>query len=234
MLTVPASISRQHTAIYNELIYCLTTIVDNYTAASHVNRKPDLSYHLMVALRENRLWPIYPATSTTTSIQDQLKSLSLIELPVICADTGGAYGSPAPRTMQHHKGKDLGWGDEADSVISLSVRSRDSSPTRDSAPHRRRDATSVRQPTARTLMSLAEELNKLCVGLCLDCLKGNETCRSAHPDPWPAYRRRMESFLGLDTEREARQRLRELREIQMMENIMRDRPIHLENAGWGP
>lgn len=82
-------------------------------------------------------------------------------------------------------------------------------------------------------MGLAEELNKLCVGLCLDCLKGNETCRSAHPDPWPAYQRRMESLLGLDTDREARQRLRELREVQMMENMMRERHLHLETAGWG-
>lgn len=88
ILTAPAS-------VHNELVCCLTIILDNFTAASHANCKPDLAYHLMVALRENRLWPIYPATatSTTRSIQDQLRSLSSIELPIICADTDGAYSS---------------------------------------------------------------------------------------------------------------------------------------------
>lgn len=42
----------------------------------------------------------------------------------------------------------------------------------------------VEPPTKFELVHIVERIDLFCVGLCLDCFKGNETCRVPHSDPF--------------------------------------------------
>ena len=42
----------------------------------------------------------------------------------------------------------------------------------------------VEPPTKFELNHIVEQIELFCVGLCLDCFKGNETCRVPHSDPF--------------------------------------------------
>jgi len=42
----------------------------------------------------------------------------------------------------------------------------------------------VKPPTKFELVLIVERIERICVGLCLDCLKGNDRCRVQHSDPF--------------------------------------------------
>lgn len=45
----------------------------------------------------------------------------------------------------------------------------------------------VEPPTKFELVLIVERIELFCVGLCLDCLKGNKTCRAEHTDPFSEH-----------------------------------------------
>lgn len=49
---------------------------------------------------------------------------------------------------------------------------------------RPKPAKVVTPPTKFELVHIVERIELFCVGLCLDCLKGNKTCRVKHTDPF--------------------------------------------------
>jgi hypothetical protein len=45
-------------------------------------------------------------------------------------------------------------------------------------------AKAVKPPTKLELVLIVERIEDFCIGLCLDCLNGNKTCRVQHTDPF--------------------------------------------------
>jgi hypothetical protein len=142
----------------------------------------------MIAMKDQSLWPTWPGNSGLESLEDQLKAFSSLELPVICADGDKIYEPPfpprvSPRTRYDHNGSPI----ESDS--------RASSPSTWAQVRGKKEPT-LRVPTLRTVFDLSEHLRSLCVGLCLDCSKENDVCRSSHPDPWEAYQGSFRRLFG--------------------------------------
>lgn len=55
----------------------------------------------------------------------------------------------------------------------------------------------VKPPTKFELVHIVERIELLCVGLCLDCLKGNHECRVKHADPFDKYLWYSHGHMGL-------------------------------------
>lgn len=161
---------------------CITSILDLFTTAAHRELKPNLVFQLMAAMRAERLWPIWPYGADHApprSLQDQLASFSSLEIPTIVADRDTAYEPPSPPANKRNI-----WD-----VMERSLYGeQEPSPWIRTPETRTCDVTDHKVPTLRTLLNLSKRLEDLCVGLCLDCLKGHEVCRLPHPDPWVAYR----------------------------------------------
>lgn len=173
---------------------CLTKIIDKFTTASYINRKPNLVYQLMAAMKSRELWPILPFTSGSRSLEDQLASFSSLELPVISADRKKSY-PPGRKRRGFYKSYD-----SHDDDISLTP-----SPPPSHLPGSLGQGCSSwtsTSPTQRTVFDLCMRLQDLCVGLCLDCLKGNDVCRLPHPDPWVEYLRSSELWFSEEAPRE--------------------------------
>jgi hypothetical protein len=188
-LTAVASISHQQNAVRNELVRCLTNILDQLTTVSHQKHRPNLVYQLMTAMKEQSLWPIWPGNSGLKSLEDQVKAFSSLELPIISADDDKLYEPwpllrVPPRTRCDHNGSPIEYA------------SRASSPLSGKRWDQSKKEPTVRVPTLRTVFELSEHLRSLCVGLCLDCPKENDVCRSPHPGPWAAYQGTFKRLFG--------------------------------------
>lgn len=148
----------------------------------------------MAAMKANELWPILPVTSGSRSLEDQLASFSSLDLPIISADRDRSY---SPRRKRRSSIESYGtWGDD----ISLTP-----SPPPSRLPGflgQGHGSSTSRSPTQRTVFDLSKRLQDLCVGLCLDCLKGNDVCRVPHPESWGAYRRSSEMWFSEEAPRE--------------------------------
>jgi hypothetical protein len=145
-------------------------------------------------MKAKELWPILPTTSGSRSLEDQLASFSSLDLPIISAGRDRSYSSRRKRRSSI-KSYDSWTG-----PISLTP-SPLPSPRHGSMGHGRSTLTS-NSPTQRTVFDLSKRLHDLCVGLCLDCLKGNDFCRLRHPDPWVEYRRSSELWFSEEAPRE--------------------------------
>jgi hypothetical protein len=169
-------------------VRCLTNILDQFTTASHQKHRPNLVHQLMTSMKDQSLWPIWPGTSGSKPLEDHLKAFSCLEVPVICAADDKLHGSwptprVSPRTRYDHNGSPI----EYDSRASF--------PTAWEQVRSEKEPT-LRVPNLRTVFDLSEYLRNLCVGLCLDCSKGNDVCRSIHPDPWAAYQGSFKRLFG--------------------------------------
>lgn len=143
----------------------------------------------MNVMKDKGLWPIWPAAQYSEPLEYLLASFSSLGLPVIRADPDTPYEAPspprihrAPRVVHH------GWGygpDGPESVLS---------PRIPCPPPQRQTAVAPRMPTQHTVSNSSMRLEDLCVGLCLDCSKGNDVCRLPHPAPWPAYQSSLEMW----------------------------------------
>lgn len=153
-----------------------------FTTAAHRELKPNLVFQLMAAMKAESLWPIWPYGadhSTPRSLQDQLASFSSLEIPAIVADRDVSYEPPSPPANRREM-----WEVMERSLYGEQVRS----PRIHTPPTRVNDSPIPKTPTLRTVLSMSTRLEDLCVGLCLDCLKGHEMCRLPHPLPRVAYR----------------------------------------------
>jgi hypothetical protein len=180
--------------VRNELVKCLTSTIDQFTTASHIGYKPNLVFQFMAVMKPNGLWPVRPVTSRLKSLEEQLTSFSSLELPNIRADRDSPYQpSSSPRTKKDRYNNG-GWDG--------SFIPRRSSLNSSASSVKVKAVPTDRSPTLRTLSDLTARLKGLCVGLCLDCLKGNDVCRSPHPDPWVAYRRSLGLWFEENTDPE--------------------------------
>jgi hypothetical protein len=147
----------------------------------------------MAAMKSKGLWPILPVDAGSKSLDDQLSSFSSLDLPVISADRDRSYSPPLKR---RDSSKSIGsWGPPSSVTSPLPSR------LSDRRGHTHNSLTS-RSPTQRTVFDLSKRLQGLCVGLCLDCLKGNDVCRSPHPESWEAYRRSSGMWFSEEAPRE--------------------------------
>jgi hypothetical protein len=127
-------------------------------------------------------------------LEEQLTSFSSLELPNIRADRDSPYQpSSSPRTKKDRYNNG-GWDG--------SFIPRRSSLNSSASSVKVKAVPTDRSPTLRTLSDLTARLKGLCVGLCLDCLKGNDVCRSPYPDPWVAYRRSLGLWFEENTDPE--------------------------------
>jgi hypothetical protein len=139
-------------------------------------------HQLMTSMKDRSLWPIWPCNSGLKSLEEQLKAFSCLELPVITADRHIFYEAPSTPQISPRIHRDHGDWARASVYDSMppSLRGSDS-------PSRNKMEQTLQVPTLRTVFDLSEQLRSLCVGLCLDCSKGNDVCRLPHPDPLAAY-----------------------------------------------
>jgi hypothetical protein len=148
-------------------------------------------HQLMTSMKAQSLWPIWPGNSSLKSLEGQLKAFSSLELPIISADRDKFYVPPppapslAPSVIDRQHG---GW---------VAYDSMPPSPRLRSPPIRTKEV-----PTLRTVLDLSKQLTSLCVGLCLDCSKGNDVCHLPHPDPWTAYRAGLNFHFAQETPHE--------------------------------
>jgi len=137
-------------------------------------------------MKANQLWPVRPVTHWSTSLQDQLKSSCSLELPVIRTDRNKRHARHSSPDSTDSDNTRRDWDSYGDPVF----QSAHISGARRQGKHEKTHQT----PTQRTVFDLSKRLEDLCVGLCLDCLKGKESCRVSHPYPWAAYRGSLEMW----------------------------------------
>lgn len=147
----------------------------------------------MTAMKAQKLWPIWPAGEQVTprSLGEQLASFSVLQIPTINADRDAPY-EPGVAPISRSRSRVLSASVLSEQNLHGGWAAVGSSPIPSA---RACDAPDPQVPTLRTVLGLWLQLEKLCVGLCLDCLKGNEVCRLPHPDPWVEYRERFGLWL---------------------------------------
>lgn len=189
--TTSASIVHQQNAVRNELLRCLTSSLDQFAGAAQVEGKPGLIHQFMTAMKIKELWPVLPVTHGSKSLEEQMNAFSSLEIPIICADSTSYDTHSPPYVPSRNNGGGNVWGNNYES--------RQPSPRVHRSPSRAYTMRNSHGPTLRTVFDLSERLRSLCVGLCLDCSKGNDVCRSPHPDPWGAYWKSVRLWFGQET-----------------------------------
>lgn len=130
----------------------------------------------MARMHSLDIWPLHLGAN---SVQELLERLSELELPVLEAAPDEPYTRPVP--VPHQR-----WGraNSADSWNGPSpARSVNGAGGWGNNPSP--SVTSISDaPNHVTMRQAVECLKDLCVGICLDCIKGNEVCRVPHPRPW--------------------------------------------------
>jgi hypothetical protein len=178
-------------------------------------------HQLMISMKDQSLWPIWPGNSGLKSLEEQLKAFSSLEIPVISADRDIFYEAPSTPRISPRIHRDHGDWAEADDYDSMPP----SSPW-DSSPNRNKMDQNPRVPTLRTVFELSEQLRSLCIGLCLDCSKGKDVCRLPHLDPRAAYRAGLNSHFAQETSHE------EVVEAQLQAEVIRA-ALNNGGGGWG-
>jgi hypothetical protein len=173
----------------------------------------------MTSMKDQSLWPIWPGNSGLESLEDQLKAFSCLEVAVICAD-GDKLCEPLPTPRVSPKARSIRYDHNG---FEVDYGSRASSPN--TCITFKKEPT-LRVPTLRTVFDLSEQLRSLCVGLCMDCSKGNDVCRSPHPEPWAAYRAGLNSHFAQKITHE------EVVEAELQADVIRA-GFNNGGGGWG-
>ena len=123
-------------------------------------------------------------------LEEQLTSLLSLRLPILNAEQDKSYETPLRRINSFRSGRsNLGeWG----------YNSMPATPCVARPPVHGFTTSTPQTLTVHAVLELSKLLDDLCVGLCLECLKGNGICRTPHPDPWSAYRNAVRYRFGPD------------------------------------
>ena len=183
LLTSVASIHAQRAFAGQELVYHLSKFITKYHTTAFALEATDYSNELTQTMLGLDLWPLDLRETPLKHVFDELREY---HHPVMQADI--LAGEP----------NDISWGDFDLVNTTYGTLSGELKPAKVAKP-----------PTKFELVHAVERIELFCVGLCLDCLKGNEKCRVKHTDPFDKHlwipRRRMRSNggpdFGEDTER---------------------------------
>ncbi|OQO10496.1 hypothetical protein B0A48_03793 [Cryoendolithus antarcticus] len=175
-----AAFQTQRADIFSKLTLTITHIVHEYTIAAHRNRKPNLVLDLMTNLSNLALWPL---DAKITSLDKALSGLANLRIPVLVAAEDRPYSPPyvAPIKYETISGGNGDWAD-TQSVRGSRLNSWGEPVRYLPSPRTYCPTPLVASPFVDTLTpqdinAERAQLERSCVGLCIDCLKGNEVCR---------------------------------------------------------
>ncbi|KAM0720440.1 hypothetical protein Q7P37_004576 [Cladosporium fusiforme] len=174
--SILTSIQTQRAFVFQEFTQELTAFVEDYTNAAFALEVPNYSRKLAQILTSYQLWPLNPKIR---SLRGCLDSVSDINMPTMQQDV-------YPRSQRDMLPSKF-WTYHAytkwDPLDNSWANSGSTSPTTPPpispsyAPQPR-----VETPTQSDLVTLAKRARGSCVGLCLDCVKENSTCRVSHSE----------------------------------------------------
>lgn len=142
----------------HELTYLITHFADVFSTAAFEADKPNYLRVLTRQLAEYGLWPLNLRENRLSSL---LETLTWFKPPVIEADTYTTERYTAPEPTPHRSpsygwGAGFTWNDEPPL-----------SPFPSAA-----NTTPTKPPTSANVVAIKTQVEGLCVGICLDCLKG--------------------------------------------------------------
>lgn len=156
--------------------------MEDYTNSAYALEVPNYSRKLARILTKRSLLPL---NSSTSSLQHYLDIMSSIHVPVMQQDIypRSATKMLPARFWPNHESMTLGWnirhhGTWAD-VNAESPNSGSPTSSVFTAPQPR-----IEPPSQEDLDNLTDRIRGRCVGLCLDCVKGNDSCRVGHRELW--------------------------------------------------
>nr|OQO18359.1 hypothetical protein B0A51_15656 [Rachicladosporium sp. CCFEE 5018] len=155
----------------------VSQLVSDFSDAAYKAQKSGLLVDLMAQLVSAKVWPL----GQPCSLANTVSRISELDVPVLKSDNFKAYVDPA----RHQR-------EDRDSWASTSVSSDRAGWLSAGIPLRMLDGgndgvqtcrviKAGGGPTSKAISRSAAAALQTCVGLCLDCLKGNETCRVPHP-----------------------------------------------------
>ncbi|KAK6442820.1 hypothetical protein LTR95_000926 [Oleoguttula sp. CCFEE 5521] len=180
--TFSAAFHIQQANVFSKITLAITRIVHEYTTAAHQNRKPNLVLDLMTNLSNLALWPL---DAEITSLDNVLSGLANLRIPVLVAAEDRPYSPPyvAPIKYETISGGNGDWAD-TQSVRGSHLNSWGEPVRYLPSPRTYCPTPLVASPFVDTLTpqdinAERAQLERSCVGLCIDCLKGkgNEVCR---------------------------------------------------------
>lgn len=174
MLICIASLRTQQDYIQRELTLAITRIMDTFCTAAYRASKPNLVEVFLQELRVRMLWPLDFRYAQLDAFVAELRT---VKVSTIRADQDEPFKAPtyARKTRYVDNG---GWG--APSELEQYWE-----PDPEDQPFAYPEPLDgLEIPNQRHLEEAAARVEKLCVGLCLDCLKGKDICRVAHVKAW--------------------------------------------------
>lgn len=164
------------------MAFHLTNFIEHFNIAAFESGMPNYTRQLARNLSRSGLWPL---ASRTTCLQQYLLAMPLVTIPTLKADkyTEESVNRPprpccSPVSSVASSG---GWGNN------YKPSSPSPTPPEPSDP-----------PTKEKFKDIAKRMKSCCVGVCLDCLKGNETCRVPHTSPWQAWQADSDTHVSWD------------------------------------
>jgi len=154
-------------AATQELTFRLTPFISTYSSSAFAKREPYYVHDLLKQLEMHSLWPLDVGK---LSLQLILSCLRAVHVPIMERDTT----SSPPATPRHIR-SDYYYDSWHVGTRPSSRQSYVSEITYGMAAARKSE-----QPTEAVLDSIIERVAERCVGLCLDCFKGNDHCRQPH------------------------------------------------------
>jgi hypothetical protein len=159
-------------------MYHLSKFITKYHTAAFALKATAYSNELTEMMLDLDLWPLDLRETDLKHVFDELREY---HVPIMQADILAGQSADA-----HAEGLD-DLDDDHDLVRLFG---------------RPKPAKVVKPPTKFELVHIVERIELFCVGLCLDCLKGNDECRVEHTDPFDKDlwipRRHMSSNGGSD------------------------------------
>lgn len=165
-----ASLHSQQTLARHGLTTRVTGLIQSFSQAAYEAQRSVLVPEFMADLARTGLWPLKHEAYTLMGLLERFES---VDIPAIIA-TIERQQTAASSRPGCYSGSPSGWAPRSPSpnVGAWARASMDSLRIRTVAPSQRTIATAVR------------EVKKLCVGVCLDCIKGKVKCRVLHSEPW--------------------------------------------------
>lgn len=168
ILIESASLHAQQSLACQQWSHQLTNLIDKFVTASEQANSPELIQDFLNRLSNLALWPLEKKCHTTPL--HLALHLEMVDIPTIIA---------AEKPDQREHARNVGWG-RSRSVSRYSTYST-------YYENRVQPAKS----TDRDIKIAIDRVKELCVGACLDCVRGSKRspgeCRVAHTDPWRAH-----------------------------------------------
>lgn len=181
MLICIASLRAQQDYVQRELTLAISHIIDTFCIAAYRFSKPNLVHHF---LEELRSWVLWPLDFRRAKLDGILAKLRRVKVPIIRADEDSPF--KATTYIRQTRSESASWVNPARGGWNTASEPQEHwGPIQEDRSLAQPDPLlGLEIPDQRHFEKLAARAEKLCVGVCLECLKGKDVCRVAHVKAW--------------------------------------------------